>query len=349
MSSSELKSAAFKDTTDTYSSTGTDPVTGKAVAQAIAGIASAMVYKGAMTIAITGSGATPTYTLTVTTSSIKTGYVYKVTSVTNSYTGTGTVEDFKAGDAFIAAADLTPTGSSSTYTITYDSSKWTVIPSGDDVDVTKIETSNVGITTEVSGSADGTPITTQGTIKLKLMAGGSTTRTAVAKGSTADREYAVGVDSAGNLAVNVPWTDNDHTTVVTGNNGAAVDTPTTSGTVTTYNVKADLQSYTKDSSAAGTGKLYAVKLDSAGNLAVNVPWTDHTTAVTGSDGITVDDPTTSGSVTTYNVKHSNSVSALTKIPFSERDKIPQKSLKTSITGKTESLTLADSFSEILLF
>lgn len=158
-----LKSAAFKDTTDTYSSTGTDPVTGKAVAEAIAGIASAMVYKGAMTIAITGSGTTPTYTLTVTTSSIKTGYVYKVTSVTNSYTGTGTVEDFKAGDAFIAVSDLTPTGSGSTYTITYDSSKWTVIPAGDDIDVTEVATSGIGITTE-SGSA----ITTTGTIKLKL-------------------------------------------------------------------------------------------------------------------------------------------------------------------------------------
>ena len=43
-----------------------------------------------------------------------------------------------------------------------------------------------------------------------------------------------------------------------------------SGT-TTY--KAALVSETKDAAAAGTGKLYAVKLDKDGKLAVNVPWT----------------------------------------------------------------------------
>ena len=50
-----------------------------------------------------------------------------------------------------------------------------------------------------------------------------------------------------------------------------------SGT-TTY--KAALVSETADAAAAGTGKLYAVKVDKNGKLAVNVPWTDTDTGVT---------------------------------------------------------------------
>ena len=80
------------------------------------------------------------------------------------------------------------------------------------------------------------------------------------------------------MKVNVPWTDTNtahaHTAgaglVVTGSGG-------TSGT-TTY--KAALVSETKDTAAAGSGKLYAVKLDSNGKLAVNVPWTDNNTITT---------------------------------------------------------------------
>lgn len=50
-----------------------------------------------------------------------------------------------------------------------------------------------------------------------------------------------------------------------------------SGT-TTY--EAALVSTTADAAAAGTGKLYAVKVDKNGKLAVNVPWTDTDTGVT---------------------------------------------------------------------
>ena len=48
----------------------------------------------------------------------------------------------------------------------------------------------------------------------------------------------------------------------------------------TVNYKAALVSETKDTAAAGTGKLYAVKLDKDGKLAVNVPWTYTDTGVT---------------------------------------------------------------------
>ena len=58
--------------------------------------------------------------------------------------------------------------------------------------------------------------------------------------------------------------------IVSGNGGI-------SGTV---NYKAALVSETADAAAAGTGKLYAVKVDKNGKLAVNVPWTDTDTKVT---------------------------------------------------------------------
>lgn len=97
-------------------------------------------------------------------------------------------------------------------------------------------------------------------------------------GTTSGRDYKVQVNTDGTMKVNVPWTDTNtahaHTAgaglVVTGSGG-------TSGT-TTY--KAALVSETKDTAAAGSGKLYAVKLDSNGKLAVNVPWTDNNTITT---------------------------------------------------------------------
>lgn len=97
-------------------------------------------------------------------------------------------------------------------------------------------------------------------------------------GETSGRYYNVQVNADGTMKVNVPWTDTNtahaHTAgaglVVTGSGG-------TSGT-TTY--KAALVSETKDTAAAGSGKLYAVKLDSNGKLAVNVPWTDNNTITT---------------------------------------------------------------------
>lgn len=97
-------------------------------------------------------------------------------------------------------------------------------------------------------------------------------------GTTSGRDYNVQVNADGTMKVNVPWTDTNtahaHTAgaglIVTGSGG-------TSGT-TTY--KAALVSETKDSAAAGSGKLYAVKLDSNGKLAVNVPWTDNNTITT---------------------------------------------------------------------
>lgn len=64
-------------------------------------------------------------------------------------------------------------------------------------------------------------------------------------------------------------------TSVSGTQGITV----TGSSNTTPTLKANLNSYTPNSNAIG-GKLYAVQLDKAGKLAVNVPWTDTDTKVT---------------------------------------------------------------------
>ena len=58
-----------------------------------------------------------------------------------------------------------------------------------------------------------------------------------------------------------------HDTTYTAEKGVTLDT-------STNKFKASLVDETADASAAGTGQLYAVKLDSNSKLAVNVPWTD---------------------------------------------------------------------------
>ena len=56
--------------------------------------------------------------------------------------------------------------------------------------------------------------------------------------------------------------------------GAGLVVSGSGGISGTVNYKAALVSETADAAAAGTGKLYAVKVDKNGKLAVNVPWTD---------------------------------------------------------------------------
>ena len=62
--------------------------------------------------------------------------------------------------------------------------------------------------------------------------------------------------------------------------GAGLVVSGSGGISGTVNYKAALVSETADAAAAGTGKLYAVKIDKNGKLAVNVPWTDTDTGVT---------------------------------------------------------------------
>lgn len=77
----------------------------------------------------------------------------------------------------------------------------------------------------------------------------------------------------------------------------------TGGTITgTGTIKANLVSETKLGSAAGTGKVYAVSLDSNNKLAVSVPWSDTDTHGTLSSTFTPD--TSGGTVGTLTISFS---------------------------------------------
>lgn len=169
-------------TQSSYDSTKPDLIaTTGYVESAIQGIANAMVFKGGVTSSTSGS--TTTLTLDDTTlGDINKGYVFK-------FTAADADAGFKVGDVIIANEDITHTAAA---TITYDSSKWTLVPAGDDVDVTSVAVSSAGLKTDQGGGTGA--ITSTGTISLKL---GTDT---VLSG---DDVYNVGVDSSGNLKTKV--------------------------------------------------------------------------------------------------------------------------------------------------
>lgn len=131
-----------------------------------------------------------------------------------------------------------------------------------------------------AGMTGGT-ITSAGTIGLALKSTTKDANAVPAPATTAGRLYPVSLDKDGKLAVNVPWTTNAGTvTSVATGDGLTGGTITGSGTL-----KAKLKDYTKDSADAPSpgstaNRLYPVKLDKSGNLAVNIPWTDTNTKVT---------------------------------------------------------------------
>ena len=88
---------------------------------------------------------------------------------------------------------------------------WTLIPSGDEPSgtVTNVAT-GAGLT--------GGPVTTSGTIKANLKSETVSTLAAIEKGTTADREYAVGLDKNGKLSVNIPYPETDTTVSTTSEN-----------------------------------------------------------------------------------------------------------------------------------
>lgn len=91
-------------------------------------------------------------------------------------------------------------------------------------DLAASKTDNAGTVTKVSTGVGltGGDVTTTGTIKAKLKSETASTLDSAAMGSTASRQYAVGVDKSGYLSVNIPWTDNQRT--------AASETPEPIGT-----------------------------------------------------------------------------------------------------------------------
>ena len=119
-----------------------------------------------------------------------------------------------------------------------------------------------GLNTDASGGQ----ITSTGMIKCKLK---SDTQSALLSNNIttiADRQYAVNLDSEGNLSVNVPWNGSTYT----GANGISVN-----GSVISANL---LNNVTSNLTAVQMGttqnRQYAVGLDSQNKLSVNIPWTD---------------------------------------------------------------------------
>lgn len=182
--------AAGQDYTTSVTSGSNDLVTSGAVATAIDNIPDPMIFKGT----VGDSSVTVTWANLPAPSSASgsenVGWTYKATSArTTSQTSTLT-QNVKAGDTIIS-----------------DGTNWVVIPSGDEPSGTVTSVAaGVGLTT-----ASGSAITSSGTVKAKLKSETASSLTAASKGSTANREYAVGVDSAGNLSVNIPWTDTTYT------------------------------------------------------------------------------------------------------------------------------------------
>ena len=151
------------------------------------------------------------------------------------------------------------------------------------------------------------PVSESGTIKANLKSETASALTAASKGSTADREYAVGVDANGNLSVNIPWVaGSTYANLPAASGGTSVSLVTTGdkytwdnkgdGTVTSVdagigllvddsedpitgegvikaNLKSEFMSFLEASEkTAVEGREYAVGVDANGNLSVNIPW-----------------------------------------------------------------------------
>lgn len=116
-------------------------------------------------------------------------------------------------------------------------------------------TSNTGTVTSVAtgvGLTGGT-ITGSGTIKAKLKSETASTLDSTAMGSTASRQYAVGVDKSGYLSVNIPWTDTD-----TKNTAGSTDSSSKLFLIGATSQAANPQTYSHDTAYVGTdGCLYS--------------------------------------------------------------------------------------------
>ena len=121
--------------------------------------------------------------------------------------------------------------------------------------------SGSGSVTQVATSAGltGGPITTSGTIGLDLK---STTKSSLAAsdmGSTANRQYAVGLDSNGKLSVNIPWENTTYSNQSAASGGTTLSLVTT-GEKYTWNNKSTLSIGTTASTAAAGNHTHSTSI-----------------------------------------------------------------------------------------
>lgn len=112
--------------------------------------------------------------------------------------------------------------------------------------------------------------TSTNVISANLKSNIKSSLTATSMGSTANRQYAVGLDVNGNLSVNIPW--KSYTA------GTGLDLAN-NGTTFVANIKDDIPSvYYSTTRTDMANREYPVGIDADGYLSVNVPW------VSGSGG-----------------------------------------------------------------
>ena len=212
------------------------------------------------------------------------------------------------------------------------------------------KTSNTGTVTQVSAGdgLSGGPITGSGSLKANLTSYTKSSLSSASISSTANRQYAVGLDSSGYLSVNVPWDNTTYESKTAASGGTDLSLVTTgekynwnsktsnTGTVTSVSagdglatasgsaitgsgtIKVNLRSSTKltNDSAAATevsGRVYPVAMDKTGYLAVNVPW-DNTTyeSKSAASGGTAVSLVTTGEKYTWNQKLDSAGTGLSK-------------------------------------
>lgn len=224
-----LGSAAYVNTESTLANDGNLP-TGAAVKSFVEGKGyttnTGTVTKVTAGTGLTGGDITTTGTIALDTSGVTAGSAGPTAAVTGTEGTTIAVPRITV-DAYGRVTALTSynlTNKNTTY-----SSK-TAASGGTDVSLVTTgekytwnsKTSNTGTVTSVATGAGltGGTITGSGTLKAALKSETKSSLASAAMGSTASRQYAVGLDSSGYLSVNVPWTDtNTHT--ITGVKGNA--------------------------------------------------------------------------------------------------------------------------------
>ena len=173
------------------------------------------------------------------------------------------------------SASLAAAGSSATLA-TVDGTNITVTTPSTWTGVAK-----TGTVTKVSTGAGlkGGDITSTGTVKCALSSETKSTLAATAMGSTASRQYAVGLDANGVLSVNVPWTDhtytvNNGTFTVSGNGASVASTSANASANAGVNIKAGnnvtITTGTSEITIAAKDTTYGVVSTSANGLAPKV-------------------------------------------------------------------------------
>ena len=138
-----------------------------------------------------------------------------IPSISNCYQSSDTTEATLADDDKVPFYDTSASGKRN--------STWANIKSKLKSYFDGYYTGNTGTVTSVATGAGltGGTITGSGTIKADLKSETKSTLEAASMGSTANKQYAVGLDKNGDLSVNVPWTDNNTWTAMVGATSSA--------------------------------------------------------------------------------------------------------------------------------